>query len=109
MAEDAALFRPTKSQAPCISCRPRPILPGRAFTSRFANKLLLTGCGDFPRARQGNEERMAQAAAIGADATAEKPKSKRKLILMIGGPALVLVLGGGLWFSGILPRLLGHG
>jgi len=41
------------------------------------------------------------------------PKSSllanRRLLLLAGAPLAVLLLGGGLWFSGIAPRLLGLG
>lgn len=44
-----------------------------------------------------------------AEETAEKPKasSKRKLILLAGIPLVLLLAAGGLWFSGVLPHLLG--
>ncbi len=35
--------------------------------------------------------------------------ANRRLILLAGAPLLVLALGGGLWFSGVAPRLLGIG
>ncbi|MSP01803.1 MAG: flagellar basal body protein FliL [Acetobacteraceae bacterium] len=38
--------------------------------------------------------------------TAPKPGGKKKLILM-AAPVLLIALGAGLWFSGILPGLLG--
>jgi flagellar protein FliL len=46
----------------------------------------------------------------GAEALAgpKQQGGKRKLIAM-GAPVLVVALGAGLWFSGVLPRLLGHG
>jgi flagellar protein FliL len=46
------------------------------------------------------------------DETAEAPPKKagkRKLIIMAAVPAVLLLTGGGLWFSGILPHLLGIG
>ena len=45
-----------------------------------------------------------------AEAPAEAPPKKagkRKLIIMIAAPVVLLLTGGGLWFSGILPHLLG--
>jgi flagellar protein FliL len=45
-----------------------------------------------------------------ADATAEalpKKGGKRKLIIMVAVPVVLLVAGAGLWFSGILPHALG--
>jgi flagellar FliL protein len=55
---------------------------------------------------------MAGSASVAEDgaATAEQPapKGRRKLILL-GAPVLVAALGGGLWFSGVLPGLLGMG
>ena len=33
--------------------------------------------------------------------------ANRKLVLLAGAPLIVLVLVGGLWFSGVAPRLLG--
>jgi flagellar protein FliL len=53
---------------------------------------------------------MAHAATMDAEAAPDAPKrgpGKRKLIL-IGAPIAVLVVSAGLWFSGVLPRLLGH-
>jgi flagellar protein FliL len=53
---------------------------------------------------------MAHAATMDAEADLDAPKrgsGKRKLILF-GAPVAVLVLAVGLWFSGIVPRLLGH-
>lgn len=47
-------------------------------------------------------------AATEADgAPAAKPNRKRRLVLF-GAPVILLLSGGGLWFSGLLPRLLGH-
>ena len=46
------------------------------------------------------------------DAAADAPPKKagkRKLIIMIAVPAVLLLAGGGLWFTGILPHLLGMG
>src|ERR1700712_5093754 len=45
-----------------------------------------------------------------ADATAEEPSKKggkRKLIVMVAVPGVLLLVGAGLWFSGILPHALG--
>jgi flagellar FliL protein len=41
--------------------------------------------------------------------TAETPKAsgKRKLILLAGIPLVLLLAGAGLWFSGVLPHMLG--
>jgi flagellar FliL protein len=50
-------------------------------------------------------EPAADAAAEGAVAPASR-FDRRKLI-MVGAPLLVAALGAGLWFSGVLPRLLG--
>ena len=55
---------------------------------------------------------MAKAAPLKADAgsVAESKRAggKRKLIV-IGAPVVLVILGAGLWFSGVLPRLLGRG
>ena len=48
---------------------------------------------------------MAEAAA--SDGKVEGKKGRSKLVL-IAAPVLLLVLGAGLWFTGILPHLLGH-
>jgi flagellar FliL protein len=44
-----------------------------------------------------------------AEETAETPKasSRRKLILLAGIPLVLLLAAAGLWFSGVLPHLLG--
>ena len=53
-------------------------------------------------------------AAAASDAVAKahiEPRQgggKRKLILL-AAPVLTVALGAGLWFSGVLPRLFGHG
>jgi flagellar FliL protein len=50
----------------------------------------------------------AKAAAADASPVDEpKGRGRRKLLLLAAGP-VVLLLGGGLWFSGWLPHLLGH-
>src|SRR4051812_32343009 len=44
------------------------------------------------------------------DETEEKPVRKgsnKKLLIMAAVPVMLLLAGGGLWFSGILPRMLG--
>ncbi|WP_439579871.1 flagellar basal body-associated FliL family protein [Elioraea sp.] len=55
---------------------------------------------------------MAGSASVAEDdaATAEQPAptGRRKLILL-AAPVVVAALGGGLWFSGVLPGLLGLG
>jgi flagellar FliL protein len=54
----------------------------------------------------------AMSAAAGmeaADGSAAPPKGGRKKLLLIALPVLLLGLGAGLWFSGILPGLLGMG
>lgn len=50
----------------------------------------------------------ARTATADAAATAPAPKSRRKLLLM-AAPALLAAVSAGLWFSGVLPPLLGHG
>jgi flagellar FliL protein len=53
--------------------------------------------------------RMAKKAAVeGAVDGAAKKGGKRKLLLILV-PVLLLGGGAGAWFSGVLPRLLGHG
>jgi flagellar FliL protein len=42
-----------------------------------------------------------------AEAEPKKSVGKRKLIMLAGGPVLLAVIGGGLWFTGVLPKLLG--
>jgi flagellar FliL protein len=39
----------------------------------------------------------------------KKGIGKRKLILFAGAPVLLASVGGGLWFTGVLPKLLGLG
>jgi flagellar FliL protein len=53
---------------------------------------------------------MATAATAEAAAEGEAPKKggKKKLILL-AVPVLLIAIGAGLWFSGILPKLLGMG
>jgi len=51
---------------------------------------------------------MADAATGGAAGSPAKKGGKRKLLL-IAVPVLLLGGGAGAWFSGVLPRLLGHG
>jgi flagellar FliL protein len=44
------------------------------------------------------------------DETEAKPtekRSKKKLLILAGVPVVLLLAGGGLWFSGVLPHLLG--
>jgi flagellar FliL protein len=41
------------------------------------------------------------------DAKPAKKGGKKKLILIIAVPVVLLLTGGGLWFSGILPHMLG--
>lgn len=48
----------------------------------------------------------AEATPAAADAPAEKKSGKRKLLL-IAGPLLLAAILAGLWFTGILPGLLG--
>jgi flagellar protein FliL len=53
-------------------------------------------------------------AAAALDSGAEelagpKPRSGKRKLIVMGAPVLVAALGAGLWFSGVLPRLLGHG
>jgi flagellar FliL protein len=46
----------------------------------------------------------------GAPSTEDGPPPKKKgKLLLIAVPVLLAAVGGGLWFSGILPGLLGHG
>src|ERR1700709_1148914 len=40
-------------------------------------------------------------------AAAAPKKGKRKLIVMVAVPVVLMLAGGGLWFTGILPGLLG--
>ncbi|MBS0559512.1 MAG: flagellar basal body-associated FliL family protein [Proteobacteria bacterium] len=50
----------------------------------------------------------AAAAPAGADdAGAAKPKGGRKRLVMIAVPVLLTGAGAGLWFTGVLPRMLG--
>ncbi|MDA8050195.1 MAG: flagellar basal body-associated FliL family protein [Rhodospirillales bacterium] len=47
-----------------------------------------------------------------AEAPAEAPaptRSRRRLLILAGAPLLACVIGAGLWFSGVLPRLIGQG
>ncbi len=48
-------------------------------------------------------------AADDAVAAAPKPGGKKRLLLLVGAPVLLLGIGAGLWFGGILPPLLGMG
>ncbi len=49
------------------------------------------------------------APAPAADATAPKAKKSLGKKLLLVAPLLLAAIGGGLWFSGILPHLLGMG
>ncbi len=52
---------------------------------------------------------MATAATLdGADPGAAPKRGKRKLLL-VAVPVVLLAGGAGAWFSGVLPRLVGHG
>lgn len=55
----------------------------------------------------GGAAATAEAGAEGAEG--EKKKSKGKLIIMLAIPLVLVGAGAGLWFSGILPGLLGMG
>lgn len=44
-----------------------------------------------------------------AETDAPKPKGSKKKLVILAAAALLVVGGAGAWFSGILPRLLGHG
>jgi flagellar FliL protein len=53
---------------------------------------------------------MSEPDAPATDETAELPAKaggKRKLIILIAIPVVLLLVGAGLWFSGVLPHLLG--
>lgn len=49
------------------------------------------------------------AAAVSSDVASAKVKGSKKKLILIAAPVLVAVMLAGLWFSGILPRLLGRG
>ena len=49
----------------------------------------------------------AAATAIPGDAAPAKPKGSKKKLILIAAPVLLIVILAGLWFSGILPGLLG--
>ena len=49
-------------------------------------------------------------AAMAPDSAAEeKPGGRKKFLLLVGAPLLLGGAGAGLWFSGILPSMLGRG
>ena len=52
---------------------------------------------------------MAKAAAVEGVADGAAKKGGKKKLLLILVPVLLLGGGAGAWFSGVLPRLLGHG
>jgi len=43
------------------------------------------------------------------DPPAEPSRGRRRLLLLVAGPAALLAIGTGGWFTGILPRLIGMG
>lgn len=45
------------------------------------------------------------AATINADAAAEPKKGGKKKVILLGATVLLVVLGAGLWFSGVLPHI----
>jgi flagellar FliL protein len=49
------------------------------------------------------------AKAGAAEDTAEKPKGRKRKLLLLAVPVVLAGIGAGLWFSGILPGLLGMG
>ena len=49
----------------------------------------------------------ASATAVSSDIAPAKTKSSRRKLIVIGAPVLLVVVLAGLWFSGILPGLLG--
>jgi flagellar protein FliL len=52
------------------------------------------------------------AAALGSGAeplAGPKQRGGKRKLIALGAPVLAVALGAGLWFSGVLPRLLGHG
>jgi flagellar FliL protein len=51
----------------------------------------------------------AEAGAEDANAEAAPKKGSKKKVILLALPVLLLALGGGLWFSGILPKMLGMG
>ncbi len=58
----------------------------------------------------GGAAAAAEAGAEGAEGAGEgKKNGKRKLAILIAVPVVVIGAGAGLWFSGILPGLLGMG
>src|SRR5665213_1721314 len=58
----------------------------------------------------GKAEKTEEPAAETAEPAPAKKRGKKKLIL-IAAPVLLIGIGAGLWFSGVLPKLLGmkHG
>jgi flagellar FliL protein len=92
---------------PAGNAGPRRFLPGRKVSQHSVNRAV-AACW---RARIAAEREMASAAAEAngeADSTARKSSGRRK-ILLLGLPVVIAGAAGGLWSSGVVPRLLHRG
>lgn len=62
-----------------------------------------------PKAAAPPNAAQARPAAADAASAASPPRKSRKKLVMLAAPLLLLAIGAGLWFGGILPPLLGMG
>ena len=80
-------------------CRPaRPALPPQGFLNPAR-----AGCASKGRGVAGCRRRLSEVGSGGA------AKGGKRKLLLLAVPVVLAAIGAGLWFSGILPELLGKG